>query len=83
MATVWTDPDFNPKASAFYYARVIQIPTPRHSLYDAVALNRPHPKEYPTTIQERAYRRYGIRREGGELEKRISKHEDNYWKSAI
>jgi hypothetical protein len=55
LATVWTDPDFDPKASAFYYVRVLQIPTPRHSLYDAVALNRPHPREYPATIQERAY----------------------------
>ena len=55
LASVWTDPDFDPQASAFYYIRVLQIHTPRHSLYDAVALNRPHPKEYPATIQERAY----------------------------
>jgi hypothetical protein len=55
LATVWTDPDFDPALSAFYYVRVLQIPTPRHSLYDAVALNRPHPEEYPATIQERAY----------------------------
>ena len=55
LASVWTDPDFDPAVSAFYYVRVLQIPTPRHSLYDAVALNRPHPEEYPATIQERAY----------------------------
>jgi len=55
LATVWTDPDFDRKANAFYYIRVLQIHTPRNSLYDAVALNRPHPKEYPATIQERAY----------------------------
>jgi hypothetical protein len=55
LATVWTDPEFDPTVSAFYYVRVLQIPTPRHSLYDAVALGRPHPKEYPATIQERAY----------------------------
>ena len=55
LATVWTDPDFDPKANAFYYIRVLQIHTPRNSLYDAVALNRPHPDEYPATIQERAY----------------------------
>jgi len=55
LATVWTDPDFDPKANAFYYVRVLQIHTPRNSLYDAVALNRPHPEEYPATIQERAY----------------------------
>jgi Protein of unknown function (DUF3604) len=55
LATVWTDPDFDPNASTFYYIRVLQIHTPRNSLYDAVALNRPHPEEYPATIQERAY----------------------------
>jgi len=55
LATVWTDPDFDPKTSAFYYVRVLQIPTPRHTLYDAVALGVEHPKDFPATIQERAY----------------------------
>jgi hypothetical protein len=55
LATVWTDPDFDATTSAFYYVRVLQIPTPRHSLYDAVALNVPHPEGHPPTIQERAY----------------------------
>ena len=55
LTTVWQDPDFDPDVSAFYYVRVIQIPTPRHSLYDAVALGIDHPDDYPTTIQERAY----------------------------
>jgi hypothetical protein len=55
LSTVWTDPDFDPAASAFYYVRVLQIPTPRHSLYDAVALGIPHPEGHPPTIQERAY----------------------------
>jgi hypothetical protein len=55
LATVWTDPDFDAAKSAFYYVRVLQIPTPRNSLYDAVALNQPHPEGYPATIQERAY----------------------------
>jgi hypothetical protein len=55
LATVWTDPDFDPASSAFYYVRVLQIPTPRHSLYDAVALDVPHPEGHPPTIQERAY----------------------------
>jgi hypothetical protein len=55
LATVWTDPDFDAARSAFYYTRVLQIPTPRHTLYDAVALDKPHSKGYPATIQERAY----------------------------
>src|SRR4051812_19610002 len=38
LAVVWKDPQFDPKVRAFYYVRVIEIPTPRQSLYDAVAL---------------------------------------------
>jgi hypothetical protein len=55
LCGVWTDPDFKPNLRAFYYVRVLQIPTPRHSLYDAVALNTDPPEGYPATIQERAY----------------------------
>ncbi len=55
LATLWTDPDFDPRQRAFYYVRVLQIPTPRHSLYDAVALQADIPEEGPATIQERAY----------------------------
>jgi hypothetical protein len=56
LATVWTDPDFNPSQRAFYYVRVIEIPTPRHSLYDAVALGIDVKETgQPATIQERAY----------------------------
>jgi hypothetical protein len=55
LATVWEDPEFDPSLPAFYYVRVLQIPTPRHSLYDAVALQIPPPQNLPTTIQERAY----------------------------
>ncbi|AXR04118.1 DUF3604 domain-containing protein [Pseudoalteromonas piscicida] len=55
LASVWQDPEFKPEQQAFYYVRVLEIPTPRHTLYDAVALNVKHPKHYPTTIQERAY----------------------------
>jgi hypothetical protein len=55
LAAVWTDPEFDRDRRAFYYVRVLQIPTPRHSLYDSVALGRAHPEGYPATIQERAY----------------------------
>ncbi len=56
LSTVWSDPDFDPAARAFYYARVLQIPTPRHSLFDAVALGiDPQATGHPATIQERAY----------------------------
>jgi hypothetical protein len=56
LATVWKDPDFDPKLRAFYYVRVLEIPTPRHSLYDAVALNvDPATTKAPLTLQERAW----------------------------
>jgi hypothetical protein len=56
LAAVWTDPDFNPDLNAFYYVRVLEIPTPRHSLYDALALQiDPAQTNMPLTIQERAW----------------------------
>lgn len=56
LTTVWKDPDFEPGQRAFYYARVIEIPTPRHSLFDAIALGIDVSEtEHPATIQERAY----------------------------
>ena len=56
LATVWRDPQFDPAQPAFYYARVLEIPTPRHSLYDAVALGiDASATGQPATIQERAY----------------------------
>jgi hypothetical protein len=55
LSAVWHDPEFDPAQAAFYYARVLQIPTPRHSLYDAIALGQEHAEGFPDTIQERAY----------------------------
>ena len=55
LATVWTDPDFDPSQKAFYYARVIEIPTPRWSTYDAFRFGIPIPKGAPVSTQERAY----------------------------
>jgi hypothetical protein len=56
LATVWTDPEFDPAQRAFYYVRVLEIPTPRHSLYDAVALGVDADQTgQPATIQERAW----------------------------
>lgn len=55
LVAVWTDPEFDPGERAFYYVRVLQIPTPRNSLYDSVAMQKPPPEGYPPAIQERAY----------------------------
>lgn len=55
LSSVWQDPQFDSNQSAFYYARVLQIPTVRHSLLDALALGQEHAVEKPDTIQERAY----------------------------
>ena len=55
LAKVWTDPDFDPEQKAFYYARVIEIPTPRWVVYDKVRLGAEIPEEAALTLQERAY----------------------------
>jgi hypothetical protein len=55
LGTVWTDPDFDPAQSAFYYARVLEIPTPRWVVYDAFRFGVEIPKEAETIGQERAY----------------------------
>jgi hypothetical protein len=56
LAAVWTDPDFDPTLRAFYYVRVLEVPTPRHSLRDAIALQKdPGETGHPNSIQERAY----------------------------
>ncbi|MHC4758175.1 MAG: DUF3604 domain-containing protein [Planctomycetota bacterium] len=55
LSTVWTDPDFDPKQKAVYYVRVLEIPTPRWSTYDAAKLGVDPPEEVPAIIQERAW----------------------------
>ncbi len=55
LGTVWTDPDFDPGQPAFYYARVIEIPTPRWIVYDAFRFGVEIPGDATTTHQERAY----------------------------
>jgi hypothetical protein len=55
LAVIWTDPDFDPNQKAFYYGRVIEIPTPRWVLYDKLRLGAEIPKEAELTHQERAY----------------------------
>ncbi len=56
LAAVWEDPAFDPSQNAFYYVRVLEIPTPRHSVGDALALGLdPKAIEGPWWIQERAY----------------------------
>ncbi len=51
----WSDPDFDEKQHALYYVRVLQIPTPRWSTYDAVRNGLPLLKDTPATVQERAW----------------------------
>ncbi len=55
MITVWQDPDFDPAESAFYYLRVIEIPTPRWTAYDAKYYNVERDPDDPGYHQERAY----------------------------
>ena len=55
LARVWTDPDFDPELRAFYYVRVIEIPTPRWTAYDAKYFGTKIPKGVPMVIQDRAY----------------------------
>ena len=55
LGAVWTDPDFDPALSAFYYARVIEIPTPRWTAYDAVKFDLDLPDDVRLIAQERAY----------------------------
>lgn len=55
LGAVWTDPDFDAKQKAFYYARVLEIPTPRWSTYDAFKFGIELPEGIPVSGQERAY----------------------------
>jgi len=55
LKTVWTDPEFDPSLHAFYYARVLEIPTPRWTLIQAVKAGIPPPDVVPLTGQERAW----------------------------
>ena len=55
LAAVWTDPDFDASQHAVYYVRVLEIPTPRWSTYDAASLGIAPPAGVDATIQERAW----------------------------
>jgi len=55
LTTVWRDPDFNGTEQAFYYVRVLEIPTPRWTAYDAKRFGVTMGEEVPMTTQERAY----------------------------
>lgn len=55
LSATWTDPDFDPSEHAVYYVRVIEIPTPRWSTYDAKAKGIEPLGIVPATIQERAW----------------------------
>ncbi len=55
LSAVWTDPDFDPSLRAFYYARVIEIPTPRWTAYDAMRFGIQMTPDVPMKQQERAW----------------------------
>ncbi|MDH3787889.1 MAG: DUF3604 domain-containing protein [Xanthomonadales bacterium] len=55
LSAVWTDPDFDPMVRAAYYVRVLEIPTPRWTTYDAAKLGVEPPANVAATIQERAW----------------------------
>jgi len=55
LSAFWQDPDFSADQSAFYYVRVIEIPTPRWTTYDAKVFGVALPTDVPSSIQDRAY----------------------------
>ena len=55
LSAVWTEPEFDPALHAFYYGRVIEIPTPRWTAYDAKKYGVKMPGEVPMITTERAY----------------------------
>jgi hypothetical protein len=55
LKTVWADPEFDPSLHAFYYARVLEIPTPRWTTIQAKQLGIAPPDVVPATLQERAW----------------------------
>ena len=55
LKSVWTDPDFDPSVDAFYYARALEIPTPRWTTIQAKALGIVPPETVAATVQERAW----------------------------
>lgn len=55
MTAYWQDPEFDPNEAAFYYVRVLEIPTPRWTTYDAAFFNIERPDNVPATVQDRAY----------------------------
>ncbi len=55
LATVWEDPDFDPAVAAFYYARVLEIPTPRWTEFDRIKFGFEPAEDTPRELQDRAY----------------------------
>ena len=55
LTKLWVDPDFDPESEAFYYVRVLEIPTPRWTLYDKVRYGAELSEDIPLVAQQRAY----------------------------
>ena len=55
LSAAWTDPEFDPSVACVYYARILEIPTPRWSTYDAVKHGKHLPASVPASVQQRAW----------------------------